>query len=329
MDVVGYAPLYEVMQDTPLAPWADVLPGQIQQAFGNRPHGDLPKWREVVKALVPPFPAGECILDAPCVGVPPVGAGDGQRAHIEQALRRLHPWRKGPYCLQGVHIDTEWRSDWKWNRLQAHIEPLTGRRVLDVGCGNGYHCWRMAGEGARLVIGVDPGQLYVMQYWAVRQFMPGPPVYVVPLTGEQVPGLAAFDTVFSMGVLYHRRRPLEHLRVLHTHLRPGGELVLETLVIEGGQGDLLKPAGRYARMRNVWSIPSPPTLVAWIEAAGFCDVQLRDVTVTTPREQRRTDWMRFHSLPEFLDPDDPTRTVEGYPAPIRAICTAKKSLSVS
>jgi len=43
-----------------------------------------------------------------------------------------------------------------------------------------------------------------------------------------------------------------------------------------------------------------------------------DVSPTTPDEQRTTDWMTFHSLKDFLDPDDPTRTIEGYPGPIRA-----------
>ncbi len=35
------------------------------------------------------------------------------------------------------------------------------------------------------------------------------------------------------------------------------------------------------------------------------------------QEQRRTPWMDFESYAEFIDPDDPARTVEGYPAPIR------------
>ena len=138
-----------------------------------------------------------------------------QRAGLEEALMALHPWRKGPYEVFGLHIDTEWRSDWKWDRLAPHISALDGRRVLDVGCGNGYHCWRMRGVGAAEVVGIDPSPLFVVQFSAIQRYVQDPAVCVLPLGIEKVPRrLHAFDTVFSMGVLYHRRSPLEHLQVL-------------------------------------------------------------------------------------------------------------------
>src|SRR5512139_2504284 len=126
----------------------------------------------------------------------------------------------------------------------------------------------------------------------------------------------AFDTVFSMGVLYHRRSPFKHLAELRGALRPGGELVLETLVIEGGENQVLVPEGRYAKMKNVWFLPSPQTLVSWLHRAGFRNVRVIDVTPTTSEEQRTTDWMRFESLIDFLDPNDHSKTIEGYPAPL-------------
>ena len=55
-----------------------------------------------------------------------------------------------------------------------------------------------------------------------------------------------------MGVLYHRRSPIDHLLELKGCLQTGGELVLETLVIDGGLGEVLVPENRYAKMRNVW-----------------------------------------------------------------------------
>jgi tRNA (mo5U34)-methyltransferase len=146
----------------------------------------------------------------------------------------LHPWRKGPFCIQGVHIDTEWRSDLKWDRLAGAIAPLAGRLVLDVGCGNGYHGWRMLGAGARLVMGIDPTLLFVLQWMAINRYLGRNDLAVLPLGIEDLPDdLGGFDTVFSMGVLYHRRSPIDHLMDLHRLLRPGGELVLETLVLEG------------------------------------------------------------------------------------------------
>jgi len=248
-----------------------------------------------------------------------------QRSQLEQALRALIPWRKGPFEVFGIHIDTEWRSDWKWDRVVPHLSSLEGRRVLDVGCGNGYHCLRMFGAGAARVIGIDPSPRFVVQFYMLKKYLGDIPVDVLPVGIESLPpNLEAFDTTFSMGVFYHRRSPMDHLRELKDTLRPGGELVLETLVIEGGEGQVLVPEGRYAMMNNVWFIPSSITLTSWLRKSGFVDVRVVNECVTTTEEQRSTDWMRFHSLPEFLDPNNPALTAEGHPAPRRAVLIARK-----
>lgn len=305
--------------------WAAVLPQQFQRVTGDGRHGDMARWQSVLDRL-PRLEARELCLDCETVSVDGDPEQDAANTdELEASLRRLMPWRKGPYRLHGVYIDTEWRSDRKWRRLQPHIQCLGGRRVLDVGCGNGYHAWRMAGEGARLVVGIDPTQLFWVQFQAVRHFLGEQhPVHFLPLGIEDVPpGLGVFDTVFSMGILYHRRSPIDHLLELKSCLRPGGELVLETLVVDGGPGQTLLPTGRYAKMRNTWFIPSPPTLQSWVERSGFSNARIVDVTTTSTAEQRSTSWMDFESLPDFLDPLDPSRTVEGYPAPKRAILVAE------
>jgi tRNA (mo5U34)-methyltransferase len=84
----------------------------------------------------------------------------------------------------------------------------------------------------------------------------------------------------------------------------------------------LVPEGRYAKMRNVWFIPSTQTLGGWLRRAGFRDVRLIDCSLTNVAEQHATEWMRFESLVDFLDPEDPSRTLEGHPAPRRAIFLA-------
>jgi tRNA (mo5U34)-methyltransferase len=284
--------------------------------------GDLKRWREALSSL--PDIAPEAVsLNANRVGA----SGElpeHTRKKLEGALRGLHPWRKGPFSLFGIDIDTEWRSDFKWARLADAITPLTGRRVLDVGCGSGYHCWRMRGAGASEVIGIDPTPLFVLQFKAIQKYINEPAVHVLPLTLEQLPTkLQAFDTVFSMGVLYHRRSPIDHLTDLRDTLVSGGELVLETLVVEGDEHRVFVPPGRYARMGNVWFLPSPKALMAWLSKVGFEDIKLVDVSATSQEEQRSTDWMTFHSLANFLDPTDHTKTIEGHPAPRRAIITAR------
>lgn len=321
--MIDYQPLVERWQDGDLDRWARALPEQLTAGLSTARYGDLPRWLDALDAL-PDIAVDTVHLDTGRVGASasePL-APDTQEA-LRDALMGLHPWRKGPFDLFGVHVDTEWRSDWKWERLAGALDDLSGRRVLDVGCGSGYHCWRMLGAGATEVIGIDPTPLFVVQFWALQKYLQQDGAWVLPVGIEQVPAkLAAFDTVFSMGVLYHRRSPMDHLQELKDALRPGGQLVLETLVIEGGPGDTLVPEGRYARMGNVWFLPSCDTLLGWLRKMGFRDARVVDVTVTSTAEQRSTEWMTFHSLADFLDPQDSTRSIEGYPAPMRAVVVA-------
>ncbi len=243
---------------------------------------------------------------------------------IPRLLKTFMPWRKGPFNILGAFIDAEWRSDWKWQRIVPHIAPLEGRLALDIGCGNGYHLFRMLGEGARVALGVDPAWLFHYQFRLIQQLITDNQAYALPLRGEQLPAFGCFDSVFSLGVLYHRRSPLEHLSDLLGFLSPGGELILETLVIEGDA--LLIPRGRYARMANVWCIPSTRTLEQMLHRTGFIHIRTVDISVTTTAEQRTTEWMPFQSLRDCLNLQEPGLTVEGYPAPRRAILIAERPL---
>lgn len=312
--------LLQRLHGTPLAGWAATLPDLLADKLA-RGHGDLTRWQAAVDAL-PALDArqrelGEAFrLDGACSAA--------ERAALEQALRGLIPWRKGPFELFGVQIDTEWRSDWKWARIAPHLD-LSGKRVLDVGCGNGYYQWRMLGAGADCVVGIDPNWLFFCQFLAMKHYLPELPAWHLPLALEELPEkLEGFDTVFSMGVLYHRRSPIDHLLALKDCLLRGGELLLETLVVEGDAQTVLVPEDRYAQMRNVWFLPSVAALELWLRRAGFVDVRCIDVSVTSVEEQRSTGWMHFQSLPEFLDPQDHSRTIEGLPAPRRAALLARK-----
>jgi len=209
-------------------------------------------------------------------------------------------------------------------RLKDHID-LKDKLILDVGCGNGYYLFRMLGAGARAAVGVDPFLLSVMQFHAINKYVQTNQAAVLPLGVDDVPGnCGCFDTVFSMGILYHRRSPFDHLLQLKSLLKQGGELCLETLIIEGGEGQVLVPESRYARMNNVWFLPSADELVHWLKRCGFKDIRVVDINQTSIQEQRSTDWMPFESLPECLDREDSNLTVEGYSAPLRVVVLATK-----
>ena len=295
------ATLTGVLEKLELVHWLEPLKALADERMSPSAHGDFGRWQEAV------------------AGLRTASSVEDRRA----LLLALAPWRKGPFDVGGVHIDAEWCSDLKWQRVAGAIEPLDGRRVLDVGCGNGYYALRMADAGASAVLGIDPTLLYVMQFLAVTALAEPRPVAVLPLRLQELPDACrAFDTTFSMGVLYHQRSPLDHLQQLRDTLRPGGQLVLETIFIPGEESYACTPADRYARMRNVWLLPTIAELTTWLRRSGFRDVEIIDTAITTTNEQRATEWMSFESLAEALDPQDPTRTIEGWPAPRRVVATA-------
>ncbi|MGI9272761.1 MAG: tRNA 5-methoxyuridine(34)/uridine 5-oxyacetic acid(34) synthase CmoB [Woeseiaceae bacterium] len=301
--MIDYDALWRCCSDIGVGSWREQTEALIQNRLSDAAHGDFAIWRATIERLRS--------LDS------------SQTQDIRDALMSLSPWRKGPFELAGISIDSEWRSDLKWARLKDAIAPLAGRNVLDVGCGNGYYAQQMQAAGAKAVIGVDPTLLYVMQFLAVNHFAPAENVFVLPLRSGELPqNDRAFDSCFSMGVLYHQRSPIDHLRQLKGMLRPGGQLVLETIFVPGEESYACTPADRYARMRNVWLLPTISELKTWLSRSGFKDIAVIDQSVTGIDEQRSTEWMTFESLAEALDPSDSSKTIEGWPAPRRVIVLA-------
>lgn len=313
-----------------IAPYEDHFMRVLADRCRPGRHGDLPSWLSVLNEL-PILDAGKVKLNADRVSVNSACRIDAiKHKKLEAGLRALSPWRKGPFELYDILIDTEWRSDWKWQRVRPHIQDLQTRKVLDVGCGSGYHCWRMLGEGADFVLGIDPSMRFYVQYLALQKYFADERFEFLPIGIEDMPtSWPFFDTVFSMGVLYHRRNPINHLRELHALLSDDGELVLETLIVDQHHLTVedegtLHPENRYAMMRNVWSVMTVEKIVGLMLEAGYKNVRCVDQNITSTEEQRRTSWMQFHSLNEFLDPNDKSKTIEGYPAPKRGIFLANK-----
>ena len=290
------------LQSLGLDDWHAKLAPLVSARLSKDGHGDFARWQNLLDAL-------------------PDKQGDAKT--LRNLLLGLAPWRKGPFEVGGVTIDAEWRSDLKWERVKDAISPLTGRDVLDVGSGNGYYALQMRKAGARFVIGIDPTILFVLQFLAVNRFEKESRVFVLPLRLQELPLPAKqFDTSFSMGVLYHQRKPLDHLRQLRQTIKPGGQLVLETIYLPGKESRARTPDDRYARMRNVWLLPTTAELLKWVRLTGYQDIEIVDRSKTTVDEQRSTQWMSFESLREALDPNDNSLTVEGWPAPHRLVLTA-------
>lgn len=322
MTLPWFKDFYQQIAQSPLSHWLEVLPAQLALWQQEQLHGDFNKWLKLL-AMLPNTQVSHIEL------FNKVELGHGQdineytQKQLIGLLKQFMPWRKGPFYIHDIHIDTEWRSDWKWDRVLPHIQSLKSRHVLDVGCGSGYHMWRMLAHDPKLVVGADPSQLFLMQFQAIKHFNPDPRIHLIPVGVEQLPDLKAFDTVFSMGVLYHRKSPIDFLYQLKHQLRKGGELVLETLVVEGDEQTVFMPQDRYAQMRNVWYLPSTQALTLWMQRVGFKNIRVVDVAHTTIEEQRKTPWMESLSLADFMDAEDPSKTIEGHPAPMRAVLIAE------
>lgn len=247
------------------------------------------------------------------------------RARVHRTLKSFMPWRKGPFNVFGIDIDTEWRSHRKWQRLLPVLPDLSGQVVADIGCNNGYYMFRMVPQQPRLVLGFEPLLHHHFTFKTLNS-LAGCSNLLSELLGVEHLGLFEnfFDSVFMMGILYHRISPVEVLKDTLKAMKPGGTLIVESQAIPGDSSVALFPETTYAKAPGTWFVPTGPCLVNWLKRAGFSDVELFCQHPMNESEQRRTEWMTFESYRDFLDPNDQTRTIEGYPAPWRVFVRAVK-----
>lgn len=249
---------------------------------------------------------------------------DPRRIQLEAAARACMPWKKGPFRLCGIEIDAEWRSDYKWDRLAAALPCQMDKIILDVGGNNGYYGFRLLAQDPKLVVNIDPVPRPYLQ-WQLLQHIAKIPNFKCHMWGWQEVSYFenAFDTVFSMGTLYHHSDPIQLLKDHRKALKPGGLLVLESIVIDGDENVCLFPEGRYAAMRNVWFVPTVKAMCNMLVRTKFKDIQVIATNRHEASEQRSTPWNPGHSYENFIDPSNPSLTIEGHPAPHRAIVFAR------
>jgi tRNA (mo5U34)-methyltransferase len=284
--------------------WKNIAP--LQEAIAS-----LPKVKVASSAL------------GDCVEIALEGASTSDYEQIEATARMMKPWRKGPFGIGDLFIDSEWRSFLKYNLLAPHID-LRDKVVGDIGCNNGYYLFRMQEQQPKKLVGFDPSALYYSQFLFINHFLETPIVYEL-LGVEHVEFYEhRFDWLFCLGVLYHRSDPVMMLKSLFRGLNRGGVLVLDTFMIDGEEEICLTPRGRYSKIPNIYFIPTIKALENWCLRAGFSHVEVLAVVATRSEEQRKTQWIEGESLEAFLDPKDQSKTIEGYPAPKRVYIKAYK-----
>ncbi|RLA67482.1 MAG: tRNA 5-methoxyuridine(34)/uridine 5-oxyacetic acid(34) synthase CmoB [Epsilonproteobacteria bacterium] len=246
------------------------------------------------------------------------------RQQIEDTAILMKPWRKGPFVLNNLLIDSEWQSQIKYNLLEPHFN-LKNKIVGDIGCNNGYYLFRMLSQKPQKLIGFDPSAIYYSQFLFMNHFIKSDIIYELLGVEHVAEYEHRFDTLFCLGVLYHRSDPVAMLKSLFKGLNKAGELILDTFMIDGEEEICLTPKYRYSKIPNIYFVPTINALKNWCYRAGFETVEVLAVKKTEHTEQRKTAWIDTQSLEDFLDPNDPKKTVEGYPAPKRVYIKAIKA----
>ncbi len=243
---------------------------------------------------------------------------------LRRCIELLIPWRKGPYRLFGEEIDSEWRSNRKWDRIAPYLDPLEGRQVADIGCSSGYYMFRASAQNPRFILGIDPSEKFFYCFELMQRFLQNPRLQYEMLGVEHMPMFQkTFDVVFCLGILYHHRSPLDLLRGILQSMKPGAQLIVESQAIPGSEPVALCPPGRYAKARNVHFVPTAACLESWLQSSGFREIEVISSVEVGFDEQRTTRLMPFESLKDFLDPSDSRKTIEGYPAPLRVALRAR------
>lgn len=237
---------------------------------------------------------------------------------VYTVLREFMPWRKGPFDIFGIEVDSEWRSQKKWARLAPFLPDLKNKVVADIGCSNGYYMFRMAAHEPKCVLGFEPYVQHYFAFKALNQLAGQKNLYIEPFGVEDITLFPeTFDVIFLMGIIYHRISPVEMLRDIKNSMKSGATLILESQAIPGEEPVALFPEKTYAKVPGTYFVPTANCLAHWLGRVGFESIEFFASHSMTSDEQRKTDWMTFESYSDFLDPSDPSLTIEGYPAPIR------------
>lgn len=244
---------------------------------------------------------------------------------IIKTAKALIPWRKGPFKIFDLKIDSEWQSNLKYNLIRPHFN-LKDKVVADIGCNNGYYMFRMLEDKPKRLVGFDPSPLTLHQFEFINHFVKSDIVYEMLGVEHLELYNHKFDFIFMLGVLYHRADPVGTLKALNKGLNSKGEIIIDTFMIDGEDEICLTPNQRYSKIPNIYFIPTIPALKNWLVRAGFENIEVLATVVTTKDEQRATKWSFDESLEDFLDPNDSSKTVEGYPAPKRVYVKARKVL---
>ncbi len=111
----------------------------------------------------------------------------------------------------------------EWHELKKMLPDFRGKRVLDLGCGFGWHCRYAAENGAQSVLGIDISE-NMLQEARRRTEDPRVEYRKISLEEYEYPE-DSFDAVISSLALHYVESFEDICRKVYRCLKPGGEFV--------------------------------------------------------------------------------------------------------
>ena len=143
---------------------------------------------------------------------------------IEKFSQLAHRWWDANSEFKPLHDINPLRLDYI-----DRIAPLSGKTVLDVGCGGGILSESMAGRGAQ-VTGIDLGDK-PLQVAKLHLLESGKQVEYRKIAVEELAAErpASFDVVTCMEMLEHVPNPAKVVAACAALVKPGGHVFFSTL----------------------------------------------------------------------------------------------------
>jgi SAM-dependent methyltransferase len=128
------------------------------------------------------------------------------------------------------------------------VPNAAGKRVVDLGCGEGFYCRIARGQGAAHVVGVDPSEKMLA---VARERTTGPGIdYVRAFAEDAHIEQGSVDLVVTILALHYIEDFSGVVRSVWTWLRPGGEFVM---IVEHPVATAPDPAERATRWMKTQS----------------------------------------------------------------------------
>ena len=198
-------------------------------------------------------------------------ASNADPAELAKFSQLAHRWWDQEGEFRPLHQINPLRLEWIHG-----LVPLTGRRVVDIGCGGGILAEAMAHKGAE-VLGVDLAgkSLRVAQLHALEAQTPRVAYREIGAEDLAAEMPAEFDVVTCMEMLEHVPDPASVVRACAALVKPGGWVFFSTInrspkaflfAIVGAEYVLnLLPRGTHAYKKLI----RPAELASFARAAGL------------------------------------------------------------